>query len=480
MNLQAVRGPDGKILRREGTVQDITDLKSAEEQVQFLAYYDALTGLPNRALFQDRLAQALATARRHREKAALLFLNIDRFKTINESLGHSVGDRLLKEFAERLRSCAREQDTLARLGADEFVLVLTAVKDVADAVIATDRLMKAIAAEYVIHGHSLSVTCSVGIGIFPDHAADPETLAKNAEAAMHSVKEQGANGFQFFTQDMNARALERLTLESGLRGALDRGELFLAYQPLVDILTGRITGAEALLRWRHPRLGLVPPTKFIPIAENSGLIIPIGEWVLKAACEQAREWQDQGVPPIPVAVNVSALQFRQEAFPQIIRRVLEETGLEPRYLELELTESLLVSTADSTASVLEELQKMGLKLSIDDFGTGYSSLSYLRHFPIHKLKIDRSFVQAMTFNPDDAAITGTIINMAKSLNLKVIAEGVETEEQIHFLQAHSCDEGQGFYFDQPLPPREFAERARNSYSSALLPGGADKRAHELS
>jgi diguanylate cyclase (GGDEF)-like protein/PAS domain S-box-containing protein len=456
---RAVRDPSGVDLYYEGIVQDITERKAAEEQVQFLAYYDALTGLPNRTLFQDRLAKALASARRRGEKVALLFLDLDRFKTINDSLGHSVGDRLLQQAAGRLKEWAREQDTVARLGGDEFVVVLTALKDVADVAVAADRIIKAMTAEFVVQGHSLNVTCSLGISVFPDHGTEGETLIKNADAAMYSAKENG-NGLQFFTQDMNIRAVERLTLENNLRLALERSELFLVYQPQVDIATGNITGAEALLRWRHPQLGLIPPGKFIPIAESSGLIIPIGEWVLRTACAQARQWQEEGLPAIPVAVNVSAVQFRQDRFLQVVRKVLDETGLPPQFLELELTEGLLLSNGELTLTVLQELRKMGLKLSIDDFGTGYSSLSYLKHFPVYKLKIDRSFVQAMTTDPEDAAITSTIISMAKSLDLKVIAEGVENEEQLFFLQAHSCDELQGYYFSKPLTPRDFAEKAR--------------------
>jgi len=461
-NVWAVRGADGRILRREGTIHDITERKAAEGQVQFLAYYDALTGLPNRSLLQDRLAKATASARRRGEKVALLFLDLDRFKTINDSLGHSVGDLLLKEVAERLKKWAREQDTVARLGGDEFVVVLTAVKDVAGAAVAADRLMKTMSTEFTVQGHSLSATCSLGISVFPDHGRDGEALIKNADAAMYCAKENGRNNFQFFTQEMNSRAVERLTLERSLRLAIEGKELFLVYQPQWDVATGKITGAEALLRWQHPRLGLVPPDKFIPIAENSGLIMPIGEWVLKTACAQARRWQDEGLPPLPVAVNVSAVQFRQESFPALIRRVLHETGLPAQYLELELTEGLLLSSADVTLSVLQELNEMGVNLSIDDFGTGYSSLSYLKHLPVYKLKIDRSFVRDITVDPDDAAITGTIISMAKSLNLKVIAEGVENAEQMLFLREHDCDEVQGYYFSRPLAVDDFSAKVRST------------------
>jgi EAL domain-containing protein (putative c-di-GMP-specific phosphodiesterase class I) len=327
--------------------------------------------------------------------------------------------------------------------------------------------MDAMTAEFVVQGHPLMVSCSLGISIFPEHGADGETLIKNADAAMYSAKDYGRNNFQFFTQDMNAEVVERLTLENSLRLALEKKELFLVYQPQMDIATGRITGLEALLRWQHPELGLVPPDKFIRIAENSGLIVPIGEWVLRTACSQARKWQDEGLLAVPVAVNVSAVQFRQEGFCKLIDRVLRETGLAPPYLELELTESLLLSNADVTLSVLRGLKAMGLKLAIDDFGTGYSSFSYLKHFPVSKLKIDGSFVRDVAVNPDDAAITTAIISMAKSLNLKVIAEGVEEEAQMSFLRAHQCDEIQGYYFSKPLAPEEAADKLRGTAVQAL-------------
>ena len=436
--------------------------KRAEERLQFLAYYDALTELPNRALLQDRLVQALAAARRRKEKVALLFLDLDRFKIINDSLGHSVGDLLLQSVAGRLKGWARHQDTVARLSGDEFLIVLTGTKDMTDAAVAAERLIDTMNTGFVVQGHSLNVTCSIGISVFPDHSLDAETLVKNADAAMYCAKENGRNSFRFFTADLNAQLAERLTLERSLRQALERKEFFLAYQPQMDVATGRVIGLEALLRWQHPDLGLVPPDKFIRIAENSGLIVPIGEWVLRTACAQVRDWGDEGLLSVSVAVNVSVAQFRQEGFCQLVRKVLDETGLAPHQLELELTESLLLSDPRVMLSGLQELREMGIKLSIDDFGTGYSSLSYLRQFPVNKLKIDRSFIRNVTVNPDDAAITATIISMAKSLHLKVIAEGVETEEQMSFLRAQQCDEIQGYYFSKPLPADELAERLRGS------------------
>ncbi len=440
--------------------RDITDRKLAEERVQFLAYYDDLTGLPNRALLRDRLEKALADARRQKCKIALLFFDLDRFKDINDSLGHSVGDLLLREVAERLKRFAREQDTVARLGGDEFLIMLTHIADISDAAVAAERIMDAMTAQFSVQGHSLSIGCSVGISIFPEHGANADDLMKNADAAMYCAKESGRHNFRFFTDDMNAQVRERLTLENSLRQALARDEFFLMYQPQMDIATGRITGLEALLRWQHPELGLVPPDQFIRVAENCGLIVPIGQWVLRAACSQARKWQSEGLPPVTVAVNVSAMEFRQEGFCKVIRRALYETGLEPQYLVLELTESLLLANADVTFSILQELNAMGLTLAIDDFGTGYSSFSYLKQYLVSKLKIDRVFIRDVAVNPDDAAIAAAIISMAKSLRLKVIAEGVENEAQMSFLRAHGCDEIQGHYFSKPLAVDDVAAKLR--------------------
>jgi diguanylate cyclase (GGDEF)-like protein/PAS domain S-box-containing protein len=452
----------GVLVGYEGLNEDITARKAAEERVQFLAYYDALTGLPNRTLLKDRLATAISGARRRHESVALLFLDLDRFKIINDSLGHSLGDLLLQDVAARLKTWAREQDTVSRLGGDEFLIALTGIKDVADVAVAAQRLMNKMAIEFVVQDRSFSISCSLGISIFPEHGADGETLIRNADAAMYSAKENGRNNFRFFTEDMNAQAVERLTLENSLRRVLDRKELFLMYQPQMDIATGKIVGLEALLRWKHPELGLVPPDRFIRIAENSGLILPIGEWALRTACSQLKRWQEDGLPTVSVAVNVSAVQFRHEGFCKLVRGVLHETGLAPQYLELEITESLLLSNADVVFSVFRELRAMGLRLAIDDFGTGYSSLSYLKQFPVSKLKIDRSFIRDIAVNPDDAAITSAIISLAKSLNLKVIAEGVENEAQMSFLRSHQCDEIQGYYFSKPISIVEVADKLRGT------------------
>jgi diguanylate cyclase (GGDEF)-like protein/PAS domain S-box-containing protein len=459
---------EGKVIGVIGTYEDVTAHKVAEERVRFLAYYDALTGLPNRTLLQDRLAKALANARRQEHKLAIMFLDLDRFKDINDSLGHTAGDLLLQGVAERLKAWAREQDTIARLGGDEFLIMLTHVKDVPDVAVAAARLMDVMTAEFVVRGRSLNVSCSIGISIFPEHGADGEILVKNADIAMYDAKDSGRNNFRFFTGEMNAQAVERMTLENSLRLALPKEELFLEYQPQMDIATGKITGVEALLRWKHPELGLVPPNKFIRIAENSGLIAPIGEWVLRTACSQLRQWQQEGLPAMRIAVNVSAIQFRQEDFCGLIRTVLRETGLAPQYLELELTESLLFANADMVISVIQELRALGLTLSIDDFGTGYSSFGYLRHFQISRLKIDRSFIQDVAVKPDAATITIAIISMAKNLNLKVIAEGVENEAQMSFLRTHDCDEIQGYYFSKPLSANEAAAKLRGDYLKALV------------
>jgi diguanylate cyclase (GGDEF)-like protein/PAS domain S-box-containing protein len=460
-NVRAV-SEDGVLVGYEGTNEDITTRKIAEEQVQFLAYYDALTGLPNRTLLQDRLGKAIAGSRRQKCKIALLFLDLDGFKIINDSLGHSVGDLLLQQVAERLKKWGREQDTVARLGGDEFLIMLTQVKELPDVAVAAERLMDAMTAEFDVQGHSLNVSCSIGASIFPENGADCETLIKNADAAMYGAKDSGRNSFRFFAEDMNAQAGERLSLENSLRLALGKKELFLMYQPQMHVVTGRVTGLEALLRWQHPDLGLVPPDKFIRIAENSGLIVPIGEWVLQTACRQARKWQDEGLPAVSVAVNVSAVQFRQQGFCELIRSVLHETGLAAQCLELELTESLLLANADVTLSVLRELKSMGLTLAIDDFGTGYSNFTSLRQFGVSKLKIDRSFISDVATNPDDSAITAAIISMAKSLRLKVIAEGVENEAQMSFLRKNRCDEIQGYYFSKPLAVDKVAGKLRGN------------------
>ena len=447
----------------EGAVVDITHRKLADERIEFLAYYDSLTSLPNRTLLQDRLSKALASARRHREKLAVLFLDVDGFKTINDSLGHSFGDLLLQQLATRIQSCAREQDTVCRLGGDEFLVVLGSVEEDLDAAVAAERIARAVNTPFDIQGQTLSVTCSIGISMFPDHGEDAETLIKSADAAMYSSKDGGRNTFRFFTEKLTAEALERLQLDGSLRAAVDDQQFFLVYQPEIDVDSGTISCWEALIRWQHPDLGLVPPDKFIRVAENNGLIVPIGEWVLQTACSQWKRWVDSGLVDAPIAVNVSALQFRHEGFCGMVKRVLEDTDLAPEFLELELTESLLFTNEDVMFEILGELKSMGVRLAIDDFGTGYSSLSYLRQFPVSKLKIDRSFIRDLALNGNEVSITAAIINLAKCLKLKVTAEGVENEAQLSFLRKHGCDEVQGFFFSKPLTVAEVSAMSRRSY-----------------
>jgi diguanylate cyclase (GGDEF)-like protein/PAS domain S-box-containing protein len=456
VNLRAVRGINGDFIF-EGTAEDITERKAAEAQVRFLAWHDALTGLPNRALFADRLDTALAAALRAEQKVAVLFLDLDRFKNINDSLGHSIGDQMLQAVAERFRQSVRAVDTVARLSGDEFLILLPSITSASEAEGAARRILQAVGRSFTIRNHRLGASCSIGIALFPDHGADGETLIRNADAAMYSAKEMGSSRVRFFTQEMNQRATRQLNLENDLRAALGAREFSLVYQPQKNLATGAVVGMEALLRWQHPTLGLVLPGDFISVAESSGLILPIGEWVLRTACSLLGQWRQEGRPIIPVAVNVSVVQFRHQEFCSLIRSVLMEADLPPRFLELELTESVLLSNADVMVSVLEELQDMGVNLAIDDFGTGYSSLSYLKQFRAARLKIDKSFVRDLATNPDDAAIASAIISMAKSLNMRVLAEGVETEAQIAFLRQHRCDEIQGYYISWPLPAPQIAD-----------------------
>jgi diguanylate cyclase (GGDEF)-like protein/PAS domain S-box-containing protein len=418
VNIRAARNAAGDVVLHEGTVEDITERKLAQQQVNYLAYYDTLTGLPNRMLLQDRLSNALAAAGRIGGKAAVLFLDLDRFKIINDSLGHSFGDMLLQHVAKRLKNEIREEDTVSRVGGDEFLIVLSNIESTDEVHGIATRIVSSLTGEFNIHDRKLNVSCSLGISIFPEHGCNAETLIKNADAAMYCAKEGGSNTLCFFTDEMNANVMERLTLENNLRCAVENQELFLVYQPQVNIANGRMTGMEALLRWKSPELGLVMPERFIRVAENCGLMTAIGEWVLRTSCMQVKKWQDEGIHVVPVAVNVSAVQFRQEGFRDLIKQVLSETGLDPALLELELTESVLLSNADVMFKVLQDLKEMGVKLAIDDFGTGYSSLSYLRQFPVSKIKIDRSFIRDVAVNADDASIAIAIISMSKGLNLK--------------------------------------------------------------
>jgi diguanylate cyclase (GGDEF)-like protein/PAS domain S-box-containing protein len=425
-------------------------------EIARLARQDALTGLPNRALLHDRLAIAIASASRHGTKLGVAFLDLDRFKHVNDSLGHSAGDGLLQSVAGRLTVGVRRTDTVSRQGGDEFVILLSDVKQREDLANTALKIMAAISAPHRVGNHELHVTASVGIAVYPDDGTDGETLIKNADIAMYHAKDHGRDNYQFFTPEMNAHVVERRTIEGSLRQALNRREFLLHYQPKIDLATGAMSGAEALIRWHHPERGLVSPQAFVPIAEENGLIVPIGKWVLREACRQARAWQDAGLRPVPVAVNISAVEFRGKGFVDGVRRILEETGLDPRMLEMELTESVLMHSVASTAEMLRELKAMGVRLAVDDFGTGYSSLSHLMQFPIDALKVDRSFVREIAAESDTSPIITAVIAMGRSLNQRVIAEGVETEGQLAFLQSQHCEEGQGFHFSRPLPAEQFA------------------------
>ncbi len=441
----------------------------AKDQLEHLAHHDALTGLPNRILLQDRLGQAIELARRQGRQLAVMFMDLDRFKHINDSLGHAVGDQLLQSVAQRLVDCVRQSDTISRQGGDEFVLLLPNIEHAEDAAYSAQKMLGALAQPHLIEGHDLHISVSIGISIYPNDGQDAEALIKSADTAMYYAKENGRNNYKFFEQDMNDRAVQRQSIESSLRRALERREFVLHYQPKTNLHSGEIVGVEALIRWQHPERGLLPPAQFVSIAEDCGLILPIGRWVLREACLQARAWLQAGLPPITVAVNTSALEFRAKDFLENIRATLEDTRLEPRYLEIELTESVLMRDAESSDSVLHALAELGVKIAIDDFGTGYSSLSYLRQFPIDTLKIDQSFVNQISSNPDDATIVGAVISMGKSLKKRVIAEGVESPEQHAFLLTQGCDEGQGYYFGRPVVPEAFATllQAGTSPSTAL-------------
>ncbi|HKB83108.1 MAG TPA: EAL domain-containing protein, partial [Burkholderiales bacterium] len=450
---------NGKPLGQRGTTRDISELKRSEARISYLATRDPLTELPNRLLFNDRLEQGIIAARRKRDKLGVLFLDLDRFKNINDSLGHHIGDLLLKEVAARMASCIRKGDTLSRLGGDEFVVTLEGLAHAEDAAQVAMKIITALRRPLSVGGHTLNTSCSIGISIFPNDAEDSPELMKNADTAMYHAKEQGRNNFQFFSPEMNLRAVERHRLETELRLALEQGQFVLHYQPQADIRDGRLVGMEALIRWQHPQRGLVPPTSFIPVAEESGLIELIGRWALRTACEQIQRWQTTGLPIVKIAVNISARQFNEpKDFADDVTRLLNTVGLDPRYLELEMTESMLLKNVDENIAVLRKLGKLGTSLAVDDFGTGYSSLAYLKQLPIDTLKIDRTFVRDIESDADDAAIIKAIIAMAHSLDLRVTAEGVETKGQLAALRKLRCDHYQGFLLARPIPADEFAQR----------------------
>lgn len=442
--------------------EDISELKHAESTIEHLAYFDLLTNLPNRRLFRDRLEQAVIGTRRDGDMLAVMHLNLDRFKLVNDTLGHEAGDQLLKTIAELLANSLREGDAIARLSGDEFMVVAQHLAHSEDAVRVAEKIVEALQPPFVLHEHEFFISTSIGISIFPTDTDDIDTLFKNADIALHQAKDAGRNNFRFFSADMNVATLDLLELETELRHALQRNEFILHYQPQIDIASSKTVGVEALIRWMHPERGLVPPFEFIPLAEETGLILPLSEWVLKAACTQMREWQDAGLPAVRVAVNLSARHFRQPGLVATVARILQETRLEPKYLELEITEGTIMLNVERTITVLHELKALGVELSVADFGTGYSSLSYLKRFPVNTLKIDRSFVNDVTTDPEDASLAKAIIAMAHSLHLRVIAEGVETEGQLAFLTKNSCDEIQGYFFSRPLPANECAKFLQQS------------------
>jgi diguanylate cyclase (GGDEF)-like protein/PAS domain S-box-containing protein len=434
---------------------DVSAARAMSMQMTHSAQHDVVTGLPNRTLLNDRITQSIALAHRNSRSIALLFLDLDHFKYINDSLGHDIGDQLLQCVSTRLLAGVRGSDTVSRQGGDEFVILLSEISHPEDAATSAKKLLVSISAPCSIRGHDLHIDGSIGISIYPADGEDAETLIKNADTAMYCAKESGRNNFQFFTAEMNLKSVERQSVESSLRRAIERDEFLLHYQPKINLATGEITGVEALIRWQQPGRGLVPPAQFVPIAEDCGLILPIGRWVLREACRQAREWQAAGLSFKRISVNVSAAEFRDKAFVKHVATILAETGIDASYLDLELTEGVLMANAESTGATLQALKAMGIHLAVDDFGTGYSSLSYLRQFPIDVLKIDQSFVRQITSDPDDSPIVSAIIDMAKNLKQRVIAEGIETQEQLAFLQARHCAEGQGYLFSQPLPASEF-------------------------
>jgi diguanylate cyclase (GGDEF)-like protein/PAS domain S-box-containing protein len=451
--------------------RDIRARLAIEEKVAYMAQFDALTGLPNRNLFQDRLVQAMALAKRNDWPMAVLFIDLDRFKLVNDTLGHSAGDKLLKEAAERLRTCIRGSDTVGRLGGDEFAAILSELSIPSDAGLVAQKFIDVLRRPFDLDGKETYVSASIGITVYPADSDSSEALIMNADAAMYRAKEQGRNNYQYFTRDMNERALQRVHMEAALRRALERKEFRLLYQPKADLATGKICGFEALLRWQHPQKGTVPPAEFIPVLEETGLIVPVGEWVLRTACAQIGSWGKSGLKVPPISVNLSARQFEQKNLSDAVHRVLSETKMDPSLIEFEITESLLMNDPEGAARTLRSLKESGVRLSMDDFGTGYSSLGYLKRFPIDTLKIDRSFVHDISTDADGATLTRAIIHLAQNLRLKVVAEGVETEEQLAFLRANGCDEMQGYLFAEPTDAEECARMLREGRKLAMPRNG---------
>lgn len=461
----------GNVVGILGTFEDITERQIVEEKIRYQAMHDLLTGLPNRTLFNEQLSVSLTQACNSQSMLAVMFLDLDRFNTINDTLGHAVGDRLLQEVAKRLSSCLRQNDILARWGGDEFSLLVSQTNSADEVAKIAQRILNVLKPAFNLEGYSqacrstsLHISSSIGITLYPQDGEDAETLLRNSAAALHRAKQQGRNNFQFYTAAMNSQACELLVLENELHHALKRREFVVYYQPQVNTTTGEITGMEALVRWQHPKFGLVAPDKFIPLAEETGLIVPIGEWVLKTACAQNKAWQDAGLPPLRVAVNLSVRQFQQPLLLNIVSQTLQETGLSPQFLDLEITETIAMHNVELTKAILSELHQMGVYLSIDDFGTGYCSLGYLKQFPLHTLKIDKSFVRDLATDPQNAGIINAIMMLGRGFNLRVIAEGVETEAEKDCLRSFQCEEMQGYLSSPPLPAEEATKLLRNSYS----------------
>lgn len=450
VKLERLKNTDSQFLV---LIHDVTERKQMEDTIRQMAYYDSLTGLPNRNLMNDRLAVVLAHATRDQEQVAIMFLDLDNFKAINDSLGHETGDRLLQQAAKRIKNSLRQADTVARMGGDEFIVLAPGLRHSDDAGKLAEKLIDLMSQPFKIGDNELYIGCSIGISVFPSDGTEIKTLLKNADLAMYRAKEIGKNTFKMFTASMNSQAMERLFLEKNLRKALDKNEFELHYQPKFNLKTDRISGIEALLRWTSPELGKVSPTQFIPVAEETRLIIPIGQWVLDTACNQAKAWKEQGLPPVPISINLSVVQFNHPLLVSDIKKVLDQTGIEPKFLELEVTESILMKDTALAVSTLKKLIALGIKISIDNFGTGFSSLNYLKDLPIDFLKIDQTFIKDFA-EPTSAAITKTIVTLAQSLGMKTVAEGVETEAQKEFLQELQCDEAQGYLFSKPLPAKQ--------------------------
>jgi diguanylate cyclase (GGDEF)-like protein/PAS domain S-box-containing protein len=470
-NLALIGQGEGAMIH--ATVVDISDRKRNEEQIEYHAYHDVLTQLPNRRLFRDRLELTLSRAKRAGRPLAVMFIDLDHFKTINDTLGHNAGDELLLEMAARLKACVREEDTVARIGGDEFTIVVSDLRQPEDAIQVAQKILEAVALPLNLGGTPIEISASIGIALFPADGHEVETLLRNADSAMYRAKESGRNNYQLCTEDMKTRALERLSLETRLRKALQKDQLLLMYQPQVNLATGRIIGAEALVRWNDPDRGMIDPMQFIPIAEESRLIVPLGEWVLRAACRQAKEWHDGGAETLRVSVNLSARQFQQQDLAEMVERVIREAEVDPSQIELEITETTAMQNAEASIEILHALCDIGVAISIDDFGTGYSSLNYLKRFPITAVKIDRAFVNGVSSNAGDDAIVSAVIAIARSLRIRVVAEGVETEEQFGFLQRRQCDEAQGFYFSPPMT----AEALTRTLSERPILGMREPRLH---